>query len=36
MDGIFVEFEVDTKDINIYYEYPRKSSDFQGCFVLAR
>jgi hypothetical protein len=24
MDGFFVEFEVDTKDINLYYKYPSK------------
>lgn len=24
MDGFFVEFEVDTKEINLYYKYPSK------------
>lgn len=28
MDGFFVEFEVDTKDINLYYKYPSKVTLF--------
>jgi hypothetical protein len=28
MDGFFVEYEVDTKDINLYYKYPSKITLF--------
>ncbi|MFT5737343.1 MAG: hypothetical protein ACJAU2_001840 [Maribacter sp.] len=28
MNGFFVEFEVDTKDINLYYKYPSKVTLF--------